>query len=246
MIFTQSFIIVKFFNPKKSIFRRPAFSTTLLSNCVTMRSESLELVIGIKLINGSGVIIIPQAWVPTFLTDPSSLIALFIVSACKSSPLEKSINFFAFDNWSFLTFFFKSLSEKLKILSSDIRSGTSLAILSASNNGKSNTLAVSLMEDFAAIVPKVIIWATFFLPYFSTTQSITLDLPSSSKSISISGREILSGFKKRSKSKSYFIGSTFVILVQYATTEPAAEPLPGPTETFIFLACAIKSCTIKK
>ena len=52
----------------------------------------------------------------------------------------------------------------------------------------------------------------------------------------MSGSEILSGFKNLSKSKSYFIGSTFVILVQYATTEPAAEPLPGPTETFILLA----------
>ena len=62
----------------------------------------------------------------------------------------------------------------------------------------------------------------------------------------MSGSEILSGFKNLSKSKSYFIGSTFVILVQYATTEPAAEPLPGPTETFILLAWAIKSWTIKK
>ena len=99
-------------------------------------------------------------------------------------------------------------------MSNDIKSGTSLAILSASNNGKSRTLAVSLIEDFAAIVPNVIICATLFLPYFSTTQSITLDLPSSSKSMSISGNDILSGFKNRSKSKSYLIGSTFVILVQ--------------------------------
>ena len=46
----------------------------------------------------------------------------------------------------------------------------------------------------------------------------------------------LSGFKNLSKSKSYLIGSTFVIPKQNATTEPAAEPLPGPTATPIDLA----------
>ena len=46
--------------------------------------------------------------------------------------------------------------------------------------------------------------------------------------------------------KLYNNGSIFVIHKQYATTEPAAEPRPGPTETSIFLASAIKSCTIKK
>ena len=54
---------------------------------------------------------IPHACVPTFLTEPSNFIALFIVSACRLSPYEKSINFLALDNWSFLTFFFKSVSE---------------------------------------------------------------------------------------------------------------------------------------
>ena len=42
------------------------------------------------------------------------------------------------------------------------------------------------------------------------------------------------------------MGSIFVIHRQYATTDPAAEPLPGPTETFITLAFLIKSSTIKK
>ena len=37
------------------------------------------------------------------------------------------------------------------------------------------------------------------------------------------------------------MGSILVIHKQYATTDPAAEPLPGPTETSIFLASAIKS-----
>ena len=70
---------------------------------------------------------------------------------------------------------------------------------------------------------------------------MTFPLPSSSKSISISGNETRSGFKNLSNRRSYLMGSIFVIPVQYATTEPAADPLPGPTETFIFLACLIKS-----
>ena len=73
-----------------------------------------------------------------------------------------------------------------------------------------------------------------------------MERPSSSKSISISGRLTLSGFKNLSKSKLYLIGSRFVIPRQYATAEPAADPLPGPTETFISLAAEIKSWTIRK
>ncbi len=70
---------------------------------------------------------------------------------------------------------------------------------------------------------------------------MTLDRPTSSKSISISGMEILSGFKNLSNSKSYLIGSILVIPKQYATADPAADPLPGPTDTPIFLAAAHKS-----
>ena len=42
------------------------------------------------------------------------------------------------------------------------------------------------------------------------------------------------------------MGSIFVIPIQYATTEPAAEPLPGPTLTPISLALFVISCTIRK
>ena len=64
--------------------------------------------------------------------------------------------------------------------------------------------------------------------------------------MSISGKETLSGLRNLSKRRLYLIGSTLVIPIQYATAEPAAEPLPGPTETFISLAAEQKSCTIKK
>ena len=83
-------------------------------------------------------------------------------------------------------------------------------------------------------------------PYLLTTYFNTDSLPSSSKSISISGIEIRSRFRKRSNRSPYFMGSISVILRQYATADPAAEPLPGPTETPISLAARRKSWTIRK
>ncbi|EJX03517.1 hypothetical protein EVA_08380 [gut metagenome] len=53
--------------------------------------------------------------------------------------------------------------------------------------------------------------ATLSAPYFCVTQFNTRPRPSSSKSTSISGSEIRSGFKKRSNSKSYLMGSTCVM-----------------------------------
>ena len=66
------------------------------------------------------------------------------------------------------------------------------------------------------------------------------------KSISKSGKEILSGFRNLSKSKSYFIGSIFVIFNTYATREPAPDPRPGPTGIELSFAQVTKSETIKK
>ena len=58
--------------------------------------------------------------------------------------------------------------------------------------------------------------------------------------------DIRSGFKKRSNNREYFIGSISVILSVYATIEPAALPLPGPTIILFSLEKFIKSQTIKK
>ena len=206
----MSLIRVSVFKPKKSIFSSPALSTTELSYWVTYKSESLAVAIGTKLVMSSGVIIIPQAWVPTFLRLPSKILAWFMVSAWRSSPDERDLSSNTFAKSSDLKSSFNFFSSFSKI-SFNFKLGISLAILSASPNDKSNTLAVSLIEDLAAILPYVIIWATWLAPYFSITYSITLPLPSSSKSISISGILTLSGFKNLSKSKSYFIGSILVI-----------------------------------
>ena len=76
-----------------------------------------------------------------------------MVSAVKSFPFESSIKALVLVNWSAFNFSFKVFSSQEKIFPNDVKSGTNFAALSASNNGKSNTLAVSRMEDFAAIVP---------------------------------------------------------------------------------------------
>ena len=64
--------------------------------------------------------------------------------------------------------------------------------------------------------------------------------------MSKSGMETRSGFKKRSKSRPYWIGSTSVINKDHATIEPAPDPLPGPTGIDWDFAHRIKSETIKK
>ncbi len=84
---------------------------------------------------------------------------------------------------------------------SGILSGTSLHRRSDSLKGSFCTRATSLMAILVAIVPYVMMCATFSCPYFSVTQRSTSPRPSSSKSTSISGKEIRSGFRKRSNSK---------------------------------------------
>ena len=143
-------------------------------------------------------------------------------------------------------FTFGTLPVLGSALSSPNLSGISDVKRFTSGSGTFCTRPTSFIDDLVAIVPYVIMCATFSLPYFSVTQRNTSPRPSSSKSISISGKDIRSGFKKRSNSKSYFKGSISVIFKQYATTEPAAEPRPGPTDTPILRAAEIKSCTIKK
>jgi hypothetical protein len=54
------------------------------------------------------------------------------------------------------------------------------------------------------------------------------------------------GFSIRSKSRPYLIGSTSVICRQYAASDPADEPRPGPTEIPFRRANAMKSQTIRK
>ena len=63
-------------------------------------------------------------------------------------------------------------------------------------------------------IAKVIIWDTLLCPYLSAAYWITSSRRVSEKSVSISGMEILSGFKNLSNNKSYFKGSIFVIPIK--------------------------------
>jgi hypothetical protein len=69
---------------------------------------------------------------------------------------------------------------------------------------------------------------------------------SKQKSTSMSGIEIRSGFRNRSNSRSNWSGSTSVIPSEYATSDPAAEPRPGPTGMPRSRAAWMKSWTIRK
>ena len=108
------------------------------------------------------------------------------------------------------------------------------------------TLPTSFKAARAESVPNVTICATDFSPYLPLTYSMTFSRLLSAKSISISGIETRAGFRKRSNSRSYCSGSTFVMPSAYATMLPAALPRPGPTGTPRRFAASIKSCTIRK
>ena len=95
----------------------------------------------------------PQAWVPVFRTVPSNFLAKRTVLPEILFSLAKEISFFAEVSWSEDTFCFISLSSKLNSFFKESISGTILAILPASSRGRSKTLAVSRIEDFAAMVP---------------------------------------------------------------------------------------------
>ena len=89
--------------------------------------------------------------------------------------------------------------------------GTALATRSASAYGMSMTRATSRTTARAFIVPNVMICATFSRPYLRVTYSMTSPRRRSQKSMSISGSDTRSGFRKRSKIRSYSIGSTSVM-----------------------------------
>ena len=82
---------------------------------------------------------------------------------------------------------------------------------STSPYGRSMARPTSFIAALAAMVPNVMICATFERPYFPVTYSITSPRRLMQKSMSISGIDTRSGFRKRSNSKSYCIGSTSVI-----------------------------------
>ena len=144
----------------------------------------------------------PHACIPVPRTVPSSIFAYLIVfrsrGSCETSASRSSgVHLIAF-----VRFIFKPSGR---------RSGIALHKKFDLSKGNFSTRATSLIEFFVAMLAYVIMCAQFSCPYLSITHRNTFPRPSSSKSVSISGRFTRSGFRKRSKSKSYFNGSIFVI-----------------------------------
>ena len=218
-------ITVKVFNPKKSNLIKPAFSAEYISNCVEGNNKSADasLYKGTTSVNFLSAITTPAAWVATFLFKPSNF-------------KERSVNFFT--RGSSLTNFWSLgslLMHSIKLWGLEGSKGIIFEILSTKPYGKPNTLPTSLITILAFNFPNVIIWATLSL-YFVVKYLKTRSLFSSQKSISKSGIDTRSGFKNLSNIKLNLIGSTSVIDRHQATSEPAPEPLPGPTGISLFLA----------
>ncbi len=112
--------------------------------------------------------------------------------------------------------------------------------------GNPSTLAASRIPCLPLIVWNVTICATWSDPYFWATYRITSSRRRSSKSMSMSGICLRSGFRNRSKISPYRSGSRSVIRSAYDTTLPAALPRPGPTRIPRSRANRIRSHTIRK
>ena len=89
-------------------------------------------------------------------------------------------------------------------------SGTIATTVSTRGMGMPSARPTSRMAARAASVPKVPIWATFSLPYFSLTYWITSPRRCWQKSMSISGASRRLSSRNRSKSRSYFSGQTWL------------------------------------
>ncbi|CCY64957.1 uncharacterized protein BN467_01693 [Prevotella sp. CAG:1124] len=206
MFSTASLSIDKVLSPRKSIFISPVSSITLPSYCVQSSlwpvSLSSAVDTGTQSLIGSLHMIVPQAWIPVFLTFPSSILAYSMVS-CRRGSVDASASRSSLTHlMAFVRFIFRP---------SGSLSGMALHSLFDSSRGSFSTRATSLMASLVAIVPYVMMCATLSAPYFWVTQSSTFPRPSSSKSVSISGSEIRSGLRNRSNSRSYFMGSIFVM-----------------------------------
>ena len=236
---TASFSMERVLSPRKSILISPVSSITEPSYCVHISFSCVALssavLIGTQSDIASRQIIMPQACTPVFLTLPSSITAYFSVlesSGSLEAAASRSSGIAAIAFGRFILGTFPSGP-------SGSLSGMSLHRRLLVSRGSFCTRATSFSASFVAIVPYVIMCATFSKPYFFVTQLSTSPRPSSSKSTSISGRLMRSGLRKRSKSRSYLMGSICVIPRQYATAEPAAEPRPGPTHTPSSLRAAL-------
>ena len=220
--------------PRKSILTRPSFSTGSIEYCVTIWLSPNFLTGTISII-GFGVMTTPAACCEQCLDMPS------MCAEMSSSFLTAgSVSYIALRSGT-------PARASLMLLIPDLReSGMSLVTRRTSGTVIPSALPTSVIAPLLFIRSKVIIWATLSLPYLRTMYSISSSLLLSDTSVSISGMLIRSGLRKRSKSRLYFIGSRSVIPSDHATTEPAADPLPGPIGIPLCFAAEIISATMQK
>ena len=141
--------------PRKSIFSRPSAETVFIENWVTTSWSGPFCWSGTTSISGSAPMTTPAAWIESWRMRPSSGFARSMISFAAGSV-----------SYAFLR------SEPGLRQSASVwpgPSGISFAILSTTPYGISSTRPASRTAARAAIVPKVMIWATRSRPYFSET-----------------------------------------------------------------------------
>ena len=190
--------MVRLRRPRKSNFTRPMSSMSPLSYIDTGDDDASAWYTGLKSEILPGAISTPPACIPRPRVKSSS----FCASTISSSPSSASISSRICGSASIA---FSRLSGLLA------SSGISLDRRSHSENGRSSTRPTSRITALDDSVPKVTIWLTASLPYFSRTYSITRPRLDWQKSISKSGIDTRSGLRKRSNSSAYFNGSRSVI-----------------------------------
>ncbi len=164
LIMSRAFLmIVSVLRPRKSIFITPASSIMLPSICVTHRSDSFDVHTGISVVRSVGAMMIPAAWIPVFLTEPSRRSAVLSTSPSRVGPLYRSRIFLTVSISSAPSPSFSSsdcspsftvigaFNTLLSVMPS--LSGISFASAFDSGSGRSSVRATSLMLIFAAIVP---------------------------------------------------------------------------------------------
>ena len=137
---------------------------------------------------GRGAMTTPAACIPAWRESPSSRSAIRTTFATASSVSISSLR--PGDSRSAFSKFTSGPS------------GTSLAMRSPRATGRESTRATSRTASFGLSCEKVTICATFSRPYLRVTYSMTSPRRAWQKSMSMSGIEIRSGFRNRSKSRS--------------------------------------------
>ncbi len=192
---TASSMIESVRRPRKSTLRRPSFGQTSPSYCVVTTSDFAPLASGVYMTTGSLVIKVPAACTPVLRLRPSSL--------SESSSRRLTCGSLASSSISGLCM----ASCRYTFGPMGIFLASSLICIS----GMSRTRPTSRMTALAPSELKVMICATHSFPYFSRTYAMTRSRPVSAKSMSRSGMDLRSGFRKRSNSRRCSSGSAFVM-----------------------------------